>query len=258
MRILVVEDDEKTLELTAAVLRSGGHSVMAAATTAEALRRIAAQPFDLLATDLNVNRPGDGLVVAGAMRALHPDCYIALVTGYPDFTRSLATIQSALDAVLVKPVSGAAITALPERAITEARSGHAAKLSLWDLIRRYKAELEAAWIKLVEADPALKSVPLSRRERLDHMGDLLDSLTTPASRTTQEEATAAKHGRTRRLQAYSPELVAAEISHLRRAIFAQVLQHLLEMDLSAFPQQLFEFNARLDYDLLESLHCFGL
>ncbi|MGH9415507.1 MAG: response regulator [Terriglobales bacterium] len=257
MRILVVENDHDTLEVTTFLLGEGGHTVVAARTTAEALRHSAAAPFDLLATDLNLNRAGDGLVIAGAMRALHPDCYTALITGYPDFIRSLAEIQTALDEVLIKPVSGAALTGLPRRASRSVHTGRVGKLSLGGLIQRQKRELVSAWIDMVETDPALSAVPLSRNERLDHIGELLDSLWTSAA-PTEEEATAAKHGTMRRLQDYSPELVAAEISHLRRAVFAQVLQHLLEIDLSAFPRELFALNTKLDHDLLRSLHHFGL
>ena len=78
-RILVAENDASLLHLTAELL--GDHAqVDTASTAAEALRLIPLNEYDVLITDLNLDRGGEGLVLAGAMRSLHPQARNVMAT----------------------------------------------------------------------------------------------------------------------------------------------------------------------------------
>jgi len=257
-RVLLVEDDRDVLALTCALLGQDAE-VDCASDPSHAIRQIAAVAYDLLVTDLNIENPGDGLLVAGAMRCLQPRTRTVLISGYPDFTRALISIQSSLDLTLMKPVEPAELRHLvQEVAPGPATARPHGKMTLWNLLEREQEPILRAWLHNVEADPNFKAIPLSGADRLDHMVGMLSGLCRCGAAQPGERASAEQHGRARNLQGYRPEWVTMELSHLRRAIFESVLRSLLEMDLSRFPYDLLELDIRLDADMLESLRAFGL
>lgn len=255
-RVLVAEDDQSLLQLSVELLASSAE-VDAASHTAPALRLIAAHDYDLLLTDLNIDRGGDGLILAGAMRALHPSARNVLMSGFPDFTRALAALQAELDQILTKPVATATLRTMAEPgAWSRAHPPTGPKLSLCALLARQQQKILADWLRLVEADPHLGSVALSPVKRVDHMTMLLEGLV--LHREDVERAGAVRHGQVREAEYPAPTWVSLEFSYLRRALLDAVLRELLEIDLSRFPQEMLDLNLRLDADLLESLHAYGL
>lgn len=259
-RILVVEDDRDLLELTSAILGQE-NSIACESETAPALRRIASEHFDLLITDLNVEGAGDGLLLAGSMRYLQPGARTVLITGNPDFTRSLLAMQTSLDLVLLKPLEVDQIRNLPHQVASPAartRQG-VGRTSLWLMVERKKTDIVTAWLRMVEQDPELAQVPLTPAGRLDHMDAILDDLARLGSSEGQKpERLAHEHGRQRQIQNYRAEWVAKEISFLRRAIFDIVLRELLDLDVSNLPHEILEVNNTLDTALLNSLRAFRL
>lgn len=257
-RILVVEDDRDSLELTSALLGQQAE-VDGASDPAQALRLIASVSYKLLVTDLDIAGGGDGLILAGAMRYLQPHARTVLITGYPDFARALEAIQASLDLTLIKPVPPAQLRNLPKSAaIAAPASGQNAKSRMAHLLASHQSEILGTWLKLVEADQRLNTIPLNAAERLDHMLGVVVGLSRSYVASAEEQESAVQHGRSRSLQHYRPEWVTLEMSYLRRAIFASVLRNLLLLDLSRFPEDLFELDLRLDADLLDSLRAFGL
>lgn len=257
-RILMADDDLNLLELSAEILRPHAE-VECVSQTAQALRLICQNPYDLLITDLNIEHASDGLLLAGAMRALQPAAHTVLITGYPDFTGAVAAFQGTLDRVLVKPVDLKELLRLPlmQPAITLRPTG-AGQDSLWRLLEREQGRILDEWLKLAESDPQLGSIKISVEARLDHMCELMGGLSKPQSRHGQEQASAEKHGRERRRLGFRTEWIFLEMSYLRRSIFEAILRGLLDLDLSRFPQDLFSIILRLDADLLDSLRAFGL
>ncbi len=86
-----------------AALESRGFAVVAAASVAEALRRITTESFDVLIADLYMPNPGDGLMVVTAMRHSQPDALTVLVSGYTDVQNAMSAIVLEADEILVKP-----------------------------------------------------------------------------------------------------------------------------------------------------------
>jgi CheY-like chemotaxis protein len=258
-RVLVADDERDTLDLTSTLLEESAE-VDTAQTAAEALRLMNRHIYDLFLTDLNIQAAGDGLLLGGAMRLLQPQCRIVLITGFPDFRESLLAIQRSFDFTFLKPVDGRLLQALArESGPGAAAPRHAlGKASIWDVIASRQTEILSMWLAMVEADPLLGPQHSNPEQRIDHMTALVNSLAMRDERAADEIANAELHGRMRRTQHYRPHWMSLEISYLRRAVFRAVLRDLLELDLSRFPQDLFEFNLRLDADLLRSLEAFGL
>src|SRR5437764_4884470 len=78
-------DDEDSIRLTLPLmLQTFGFKVTAAANVGEALRLISERKFDVLLSDLNIERPGDGFTVVSAMKSIQPNAVRLILTGYPD------------------------------------------------------------------------------------------------------------------------------------------------------------------------------
>lgn len=103
-RILFV-DDEASIRLTLPpVLEQHGFEVKAAASTPEALKEISASRFDILISDLNVGKSGDGFSVVKAMREQQPDCITIILTGYPAFETAVEAVKHRVHDYVIKPV----------------------------------------------------------------------------------------------------------------------------------------------------------
>jgi len=259
--ILAVEDDRDLLELTGAILGQDSH-VECTTEPVAALRAMFEKRFDLLVTDLSITHAGDGLILAGAMRHLHPTARTVLITGYPDFTRALTAIQGTLDKVLLKPVEIEDIRKLPHLSHPVARTAlEPGQKTLWTLIEEKRTDLLKEWLALVEQDPEIARLQLAPSERLDHMEEILGELAGHGAGprpSPDKRRKAAEHGRERRQLNYRPEWVAKELSYLRRVINMAVLRELLHLDLSRLAGDVFAMNAAIDADLLQSLRSFGL
>ena len=103
-RILVVDDEPKLGRYVAEMLELDGHEVDRAGGGRDALARLAAEPLDLVVTDLRMPEV-DGLAVLRAARAVAPPVEVIVMTAF-------ATAQSAVDAMkagaadyLTKPFS---------------------------------------------------------------------------------------------------------------------------------------------------------
>lgn len=103
-RILFV-DDEASIRLTLPpVLEQHGFDVTAAASVPEALKEIGTSRFDILISDLNVGKSGDGFSVVKAMREQQPDCITIILTGYPAFETAVEAIKHRVHDYVIKPV----------------------------------------------------------------------------------------------------------------------------------------------------------
>jgi DNA-binding NtrC family response regulator len=102
-RLLFV-DDEPSIRLTLApVLEQHGFAVTTAHSVDDAIARIASARFDVLLSDLNIGKEGDGFQVVGAMKKRHPRCVTIILTGYPGFESAVLAIREQVDDYLVKP-----------------------------------------------------------------------------------------------------------------------------------------------------------
>ena len=112
-RLLLVEDDLVTREVTAALLESHGHRVVVATDGETALAAAAAGGFDTVLLDLQLGGFGDGdsasgLELARQIRALGGDAGVArLVALTADGldTRRIECRAAGLDGLIIKPLS---------------------------------------------------------------------------------------------------------------------------------------------------------
>lgn len=126
MAVIVVVDDDPTIQMIAAeLLRDGNHAVVAAADGDEALRVLAAMPADLVVMDMLMPNK-DGLETIIEARKLYPDLRILAISsggrvGVGDLLR-MARLFGA-DETYVKPLRLDTFAGTIERMLSEPRSG---------------------------------------------------------------------------------------------------------------------------------------
>jgi signal transduction histidine kinase/CheY-like chemotaxis protein len=123
-RVLVVDDEAEVRSALADILLLEGHTPVACADGAHALRALEAEVFDAVLTDLGM--PGlSGWDVARAAKQLQPTTPVVLVTGWGDSLDGADARRHGVDYVLPKPFEIAGVRTLLARCMTnrEPRGG---------------------------------------------------------------------------------------------------------------------------------------
>lgn len=110
MRILIVEDEDRIVEILTAALRKAGFTVDAAGTAADAGEALAAIPYDAVILDLGLP-DGDGLDVLAAARADGGTAPVLILTARDAVEDRVLGLDSGADDYLVKPFATAELVA---------------------------------------------------------------------------------------------------------------------------------------------------
>jgi len=103
LRCLVVDDEPSVRAVIGDILESAGHYVVTLGDGGEAIARFAAEPFDLVVTDLAMPRVS-GWQVARAVKHAAPQVPVFLVTGFGVELSAEERRAHGVDLVLVKPL----------------------------------------------------------------------------------------------------------------------------------------------------------
>lgn len=102
---LLLVDDEESIRITLPqVLTERGFAVTAVGTVSDALAEVNNTKYDVLVSDLNIHKPGDGFLVIAAMHLFQPKCVNLVVTGFPAFDTAVEGIRHGIADYFVKPV----------------------------------------------------------------------------------------------------------------------------------------------------------
>jgi DNA-binding NtrC family response regulator len=102
-RILVVDDEASVLITYRLILEQEGYRVAACATSAEAIRALREQSFDLLLCDYSLEEQHTGFEVIAEARSRNPQVPAALITGYA--TKETADEASSQNiGIMFKPI----------------------------------------------------------------------------------------------------------------------------------------------------------
>jgi len=93
VKVLVVDDEVKNAELVAGELRDAGFESEFASGGGAALRRLEAQRFDAVVTDLRM-APPDGMAVLKAVRERWPDTVVVVMTAYAAIETARAALKA--------------------------------------------------------------------------------------------------------------------------------------------------------------------
>lgn len=90
-RLLIVDDERIAVKNLEHVMKKEGYDVVATQSGQNALKYIEEQPFDVVLTDLKMEKV-DGMQILKRCRELSPDAEVIMITGY-------ATLESAVEAM---------------------------------------------------------------------------------------------------------------------------------------------------------------
>src|SRR5512137_993626 len=103
-KVLVVDDDPVVGKSFERVLSNKGYAVVVASDGAEAMRKIAAEEYDAVFTDIRM--PGmDGIAVAERIKGRQPWLPVVIVSGYATADNEARAKAAGVSAVLHKPLT---------------------------------------------------------------------------------------------------------------------------------------------------------
>jgi DNA-binding response OmpR family regulator len=234
-RILLVDDDIETLDVTQQSLEMRGFEVVATATVNDALRYISTEKFDALLSDLHMPDVGDGLTVVSAMRHAHPKAVTILVSGYPALQDAMNAIMLQADEVLLKTVGVARIAEIISRRLSTPEGRDMSnKVRVAAILDSESAATIQNWMSRVENNDELISLKLSREDLTGHLSRLLADLSLRLrsfhSDQIRVSIAAREHGVLRRTQGYTIAMIVEESRMLQVSIFNTLQNNLSKVD----------------------------
>ncbi len=156
LKILVVDDNRSAADALARVLSKRGDEVVAVYDGQAAIDRIAADPPDIVLTDLKME-PVDGLAVLEAARAQRPPIEVIVFTAYGAVDTAVRAMRKGARDFLTKPVTVDQVN----RRLDELRSGRdpsATPMAIERVTEGFIAESESTQV-LLEQLRAAAGVP---------------------------------------------------------------------------------------------------
>jgi len=101
--ILIVEDQSSMRLTLTMLLKKAGHRIVQAQTREEASAKLAADPCDLVITDLNLREEGDGLEVLQKTRAYSPQIEVIVLTAYGSLESAVTAMRLGAFDYISKP-----------------------------------------------------------------------------------------------------------------------------------------------------------
>ncbi|HAA02526.1 MAG TPA: ATP-dependent protease, partial [Syntrophobacteraceae bacterium] len=103
-QVLVVDDEEIARTNLEYILRKEGYEVEGAANGLEALEKARAREFDLILTDLKMEKM-DGLQLLESVKELTPHTEIVMITGFATVTSAVTALKKGAAHYLPKPIN---------------------------------------------------------------------------------------------------------------------------------------------------------
>jgi CheY-like chemotaxis protein len=260
-RILVVEDDDSVRLMLREGLQRDGFEVVAASNVPDALGHIASQPFDVLLSDLHMPLAGDGFTVVSAMRHTHPNAVTFVLSGYPAIAEAMSAIVAQADEIVSKPIRISSIREMIHTRLTEPHMTKRVKPEAVASILEREAEVTIEnWHALVEKDPELNRITLSRDERTGHLPkliqDLIVRLRLDSGSPPPVSMAAREHGEMRRQQGYAVTMVVEESRILQVSIFSTLERNMTSVDFSKVLSDVVTIADEVDSQLKQALRSY--
>jgi len=102
-RILLVDDDETTVTPFQLILESEGYQVDVATTGWQALEKMGEGEYHVVILDIKLPDML-GIEVAKKIKMKKEDVNLIVITGYPNLTDSIKTIDYGISDILLKPI----------------------------------------------------------------------------------------------------------------------------------------------------------
>lgn len=239
--ILFVDDEPAIRETFPKILAMGGHTVVSAATIAEALAHISSEHFDLLISDLNIGHPADGFVVVSVMKRTDPECITMILTGYPGFESALQAIREQVDDYLIKPADVRQLLTTIDEKLSRRKAREVTGSKRLSMVLREKIPLIIErTLGAMKRDTELRALPISDGQRIEGLADGLEEV---ADLLDIDEGGAAGLEAAGRAQPMHPlELIVRKQRILEQELSKVFHENLLSLDLSHLMPDMAQLN----------------
>jgi CheY-like chemotaxis protein len=261
-RLLLVDDDEVIRLTLSRVLEQSGFSVTCAANVVEALKRIAAEPYDALLTDLHMPGAGDGLTVVSAMRHANPTAVTLLLSAFPHMEAAAQAILLQADEILLKPIEAKSIVHVIKNRMAMRPVRNRQIESVAAVLERTTESAIQEWSKLILRERLVMSVPMSHDLRCGHLPQLFRELVArllsraSIGSAASVSAAAANHGLNRRRAGYSAAMLVEESQLFQATIFRTLQSNLATIDPSLLLAGVMTIADEVDSQLSQAMASF--
>jgi CheY-like chemotaxis protein len=261
-RLLLVDDDEVIRLTLSRVLEQSGFSVTCAANVVEALKRIAAEPYDALLTDLHMPGAGDGLTVVSAMRHANPTAVTLLLSAFPHMEAAAQAILLQADEILLKPIEAKSIVHVIKNRMAMRPVRNRQIESVAAVLERTTESAIQEWYKLILRERLVMSVPMSHDLRCGHLPQLFRELVArllsraSIGSAASVSAAAANHGLNRRRAGYSAAMLVEESRLFQATIFRTLQSNLATIDPSLLLAGVMTIADEVDSQLSQAMASF--
>jgi len=237
-KVLLVDDDATIRYTLALILEQNDFIVTVAANVSEALKKINAETFDVLLSDLHMPGAGDGLTVVSAMRHANPKAVTLLLTAFPAMEAAAQAILLQADEILVKPMNVEMLIDVIKQRLAIGPPRSRVVESVATILERSAESTIQDWFELVQMEAKLMAIPLTFELRCGHLTqvfrDLVYRLRASKQLGTKEllSVAASEHGVTRRKQGYTAAMMVEESRILQVSIFKTLQNNLANIDFS--------------------------
>lgn len=114
--VLIVEDDEIARRNLEHILSKEDYEIQAVGSGLEALRLLEKRPFDLVVTDLRMEKV-DGMEILSRVKERHPETEVIMITGYATVTSAIEAIKRGAFHYIPKPYQIDEVRALVRQAL---------------------------------------------------------------------------------------------------------------------------------------------
>ncbi len=151
-RILIVEDERAIQLALSGLLRREGYEVEVASSGEEALRQLAASPFDLVLTDLALGRGASGMDVLKGAKKARPETVVVMITAHGSEKIAVEAMKNGAEDYVPKPFDNDEIRLVVQRALERTRLQRENRLLLEQVQKQYGFE------NLIGSGPAMQRV----------------------------------------------------------------------------------------------------
>jgi DNA-binding NtrC family response regulator len=156
-KILIIDDERIALRNLEHVMQKEGYEVTATQSGPNALKLLEDQPFDVVLTDLRMEKV-DGMQILKKSRELYPDTEVIMITGY-------ATLDSAVDSMkhgafyyIAKPFKLEEVRKVVKEAV------HKVRLKTENRQLREQLESYQGKVKIITQDPNMQKLLETARQ----------------------------------------------------------------------------------------------
>src|SRR4051795_9165977 len=119
-RVLIIDDEQLHAEAVAESLERVGYDCAIATSGSAGAKKIEAEDFDLILTDLRMEDM-DGLAILRLAKQQAPDTEVVVITGHGDVKTAVEAIKQGAANYLTKPFDIAELRAIVDRAAERVR-----------------------------------------------------------------------------------------------------------------------------------------